>query len=320
MPISYGTTTSAAASNTIHYIKIPRYDSTYDYQVSVAVKTLGGSAGTSNGYTLSNHSSPELVSAGWTYKGGINGGLFYTTGAPQYAIGMEVVNWTPWYSGTSQDSHDGTGIISIWGANDVDMSLDQSGDTNGEMYAITSAGCFIRGGADYNGKANAVVSQLSGRSFVAKTANNIYLIATAGDTGSAGVQGYTNMRTVVRKVATAAGDSAILEAVVLDGGGSVGLRYGTTNYISSSRSLKNAILVYEKSKTVVPDPGPTPTPDPTPVVADTSSAGIPPTIFAKAPKRKKLYVKQNNTLVEIKQINVKDSELVSIIKDWVEKE
>ena len=299
MPISKGSTTSWAATNPIHYIKIPRYDSAYDYHLTVSVKTLGN-VGSNNGLTLPNHRNQELEWGGWTKKGGINGSLFSATGNPQYSIGMEVVNYNVWYSGESQDAFDGCGIVSISSPNDVNLSLNQSGDTNGEMYAVTSAGCFIRNGADYNGKSQSVVNVRSGRSFVAKTANNIYLIATYGQSQTAtsageGVVGYTNMRAVVREVASAAGDSAILEACVLDGGGSVALQYDGTNFINSTRLLKTAILVYQKPKAaVVPIDPPPPTVDP----------GILPSVPPSSTPQKLPYTKIGSDLKGIGDIRV----------------
>lgn len=299
MPISRGSTTSWAATNTIHYIKIPRYDSAYDYHLTVSVKTLGN-VGSNNGLTLPNHRNVELEWGGWTKKGGINGALFSATGNPQHSIGMEVVNYNVWYSGASQDAFDGCGTVSIWGPNGVDLSLNQSGDSDGQMYAVTSAGCFIRNGADHNGKAQSVVNTRSGRSFVAKTANNIYLIATPGQSQTStsageGVVGYTNMRTVVRQVASAAGDSAILEACVLDGGGSVALQYNDTNYINSTRLLKTAILVYQKPKAaVVPI-------DPPPPTVDT---GVLPSVPPSSTPQRLPYTKIGSDLKGIGDIRV----------------
>lgn len=305
-------------------------DSAIQYKVSLVANNAMVSNVNTTKFLPASAVDQNLANNGWTRRAIINGGFFWQNTSSPYdrteANGTEVAFGNLHEVGFDNQYNS---ILNIGNYDSAasDLFVDTKGSmetyASGMYWQVTGGAGIVWNGTKISNPPPAISSAATttnNRTFIGKKANGTVIMGAVRS-------GYT--RTWLEIQTFLVDTVGMYSGVTLDGGGSTFFAYdtnGTGDFSDKStrwdgRTVKNAIVLYEKStgSTPPPDPDPNPQPGTEPFVG-TTGAGIPPFALAKTPKRRKLYVKQNDVLVEIKQTNVKDSELVSIIKDWVEKE
>ena len=116
--------------------------------------------------------------------------------------------------------------------------------------AVTGLGLILSGKArdDMHGAFNSQWNAISGRTIIGEDKDgNILSYSFAGETGKSGLTGKEAQAKCV--------ELGFVNAIMFDGGGSVFRQYEGTYDISTSRKVKNALLLYRRKK-VVQEPSP----------------------------------------------------------------
>jgi len=179
----------------------------------------------------------------------VNGGLFYTYDNKYYACGIEKVNgqvhqdWD-----TEYDDVCAIGIKSN-GTPVIDTQANIKANLSTYKHAVTGAFGLMKNGSKYLGNYKKLGSytKMSGRTLVgwSSTTNKWVIISFEGETGESGLTGsqcydliqYINSNYSLK----------ITDCLCMDGGGSVGLIVNEVQKITTSRKIKNAIIIYDDS-------------------------------------------------------------------------
>lgn len=235
-------------NNVIHVLKELR-DDKYDYRISVDGNMFGTPYDKT---TMNGFSDKGLVAEGWEEVIATNGSIFYSYEGKTYAEGLEKsrgINNQPLemhavskFNGTMAMGFDYDGNI------DFKLQKDIAKDLFLYYGAVTSAfGLLKDGQVNIAGKElehirNYLFTGKSGRTVWGYNSNsNEYIvISVPGVTGQSGVTG--------SQLIEIAKDQGCTDAVCMDGGGSRWLRYYGQDLVTSSRAVKNAIILYRKLK------------------------------------------------------------------------
>lgn len=217
----------------------------YDYRWSVDGNKYGESYDVT---TQDGFSDPTLEKAGWERVLKVNGSLFYTYDSAHYACGLEKA---------FGDNHQDTSMTAVSDYNDAmaiacleDGSLIFDKQSNiisnyldSAYGAITGLGVLLNGATvDMYTGFDTQWNQISGRTVIGVDKDGNFLsYSFEGTTGSSGLTG--------AQVQTKCLTLGFYNAIMLDGGGSVFREYLRSYDISSSRSVKNALMLYRKRKT-----------------------------------------------------------------------
>lgn len=229
-------------------IKINR-DDAYDYKWSVDGNKYGESYDITS---ASGFGDTDLVNKGWEEVLAVNGGLFYTWENAHYACGLEKSR----------------------GVNNQDVSMTAVSDYNGAMAvacveselwfgkqewiinnkldaaygALTGIGLLLDGKAITYGQSEfaSQYKAISGRTIIGEDKDGNFLsYSIKGETGSSGITGAEAVKI--------AQENGFHNAIMLDGGGSVWRRYFKAYDITTTRKVKNALILYRKKKDSVSD-------------------------------------------------------------------
>ena len=237
-------------------IKIEK-DGNYDYKWSVDGNKYGDQYDIT---TQGGFSDTSLVNDGWEEVLKVNGSLFYEYDSKHYACGLEKSR------GTNNQELEMTAVT------DYNSCMAIAGVDNEIYYAsqeyiiknlLDKAYCAITGlGLIFNGVARDDLhtgfetqwNQVSGRTVIGEDKEgNILSYSFAGETGKPGLTG--------KQVQAKCLDLGFYNAIMLDGGGSVFRRYNGSYDISTTRKVKNALILYRKKKTITNDTQPDDTTD-----------------------------------------------------------
>lgn len=224
-------------------IKITK-DENYDYKWSVDSNKFGTSYDITS---ASGFGDTDLVNQGWEEVLAVNGSLFYNYNGANYTCGLDKSR----------------------GVNNQDVSMTAVSDyntcmaiacINGELYfgtqewvinnkleqaygALTGMGLLLEGKArtDMHKGFESQWNTKSGRTIIGEDKDGNFLsYSIKGTTGKSGITG-----TEAIKVAQ---ENGFYNAIMLDGGGSVWRRYYKAYDITTTRKVKNALLLYRKKK------------------------------------------------------------------------
>ena len=224
-------------------IKITK-DENYDYKWSVDSNKFGTSYDITS---ASGFGDTDLVNQGWEEVLAVNGSLFYNYNGANYTCGLDRSR----------------------GVNNQDVSMTAVSDyntcmaiacINGELYfgtqewvinnkleqaygALTGMGLLLEGKArtDMHKGFESQWNTKSGRTIIGEDKDGNFLsYSVKGTTGKSGITG-----TEAIKVAQ---ENGFYNAIMLDGGGSVWRRYYKAYDITTTRKVKNALLLYRKKK------------------------------------------------------------------------
>lgn len=224
-------------------IKITK-DANYDYKWSIDGNKYGDKYDITS---ASGFGDTDLLNAGWEEVLAVNGGLFYTWESAHYACGLEKSR----------------------GVNNQDVSMSAVSDYNkamaiacidGELWygkqewiinnkldsaygAITGVGLLLDGKATTYGHSefSSQYNTKSGRTIIGEDKDGNFLsYSIKGETGSSGITG--------DEATKIAQDNGFYNAIMLDGGGSVWRRYFKAYDITTTRKVKNALILYRKKK------------------------------------------------------------------------
>lgn len=239
--MSHNYYTTTYLGYTVHVVEA-KATSTQNVQISV----MGLKYDVQNSKkTTINWRDTYLDNDGWTRVAAINGSLFFDEGLYTYANGIQKIGWSVHenddsvYDPVMAIAHgDGPNNLPIINTtSNIRATLDQWIHRG----AITGAFGLLRNGSVDQGNTSLLgsYSSVSGRSIVGKKSDGTIVFASvAGVTGSTGLTGGQTL--------TLAQNLDLSDAIAMDGGGSVGLVYDEEWKVSSSRPVKNAILIYAK--------------------------------------------------------------------------
>lgn len=216
----------------------------YDYVWSVD----GNAYGENYDITTQGGFSDETLKAkGYERVLKVNGSLFYEYDNKHYACGLEKA-----FGVNHQDT-------SMTAVSDYNSCMAVAGKDNDLYFAsqewiinnmLDSAYCAITGlGLVFNGVArddmhkgfDSQWNQVSGRTIIGEDMNgNILSYSFAGETGKSGLTG--------KQAQAKALELGFVNAIMFDGGGSVFREVNGTYDISTSRKVKNALMLYRKKK------------------------------------------------------------------------
>lgn len=228
-------------------IKIEK-DTNYEYKWSVDGNKYGDKYDVT---TQGGFGDLDLENQGWERVLKTNGGLFYTWDNKHYACGLEKSR----------------------GVNNQELEMSAVTDYNtcmaiacvgGELYfasqewiiknkleeaygAITGLGLILGGVArdDLHKGFESQWNAVSGRTIIGEDKNgNILSYSFAGETGKNGLTGKQAQQKCL--------ELGFYNAIMLDGGGSVFREYQGKYDISTSRKVKNALILYRKKKVQEP--------------------------------------------------------------------
>ncbi len=228
-------------SNGLYKVQL---DSKYDYLWSVDGNKYGDKYDIT---VMGGFGDLELKNKGWEEVVAVNGSLFYTYDGQHFACGLEKSRGV-----NNQD----VGMSAVSTYNDAMaigcmydgqlMFAKQSYIINhlDEYYgAITGIGIMLNGKAvtyghtEFKSQYNAI----SGRTIIGEDADGNFLsYSLAGETGSTGLYG-KDLYSLCKSL-------GFVNAICLDGGGSVWRRINGKNDIVTSRKVKNALILYKKLK------------------------------------------------------------------------
>ena len=224
-------------------IKIEK-DSNYDYKWSVDGNKYGDQYDIT---TQGGFSDTSLVNDGWEEVLKVNGSLFYEYDSKHYACGLEKSR------GTNNQELEMTAVT------DYNTCMAIAGVDNEIYYAsqeyviknlLDKAYCAITGlGLIFNGVARDDMhkgfetqwNQVSGRTVIGETKDgDILSYSFAGTTGTSGLTG--------KQVQAKCLELGFYNAIMLDGGGSVFREHNGSYDISTTRKVKNALILYRRKK------------------------------------------------------------------------
>ena len=225
-------------------------DSNYDYKWSVDGNKYGD---TYDVTTQGGFDDTDLTKNGWERVLKVNGSLFYEYENKHYACGLEKSR------GTNNQELEMTAVT------DYNSCMAVAGVDNELYFAsqewiiknkLDSAYCAITGlGLIFNGVARDDLhkgfetqwNQVSGRTVIGETKDgDILSYSFAGTTGTSGLTG--------KQVQAKCLELGFYNAIMFDGGGSVFREHNGTYDISTSRKVKNALILYRKKKEATSEP------------------------------------------------------------------
>lgn len=224
-------------------IKITK-DENYHYKWSVDSNKYGTSYDITS---ASGFGDTDLVNQGWEEVLAVNGSLFYNYNGANYTCGLDKSRGV-----NNQD-------VSMTAVSDYSTCMSIACVDN-ELYfasqewiiknkldsaygAITGLGLLLDGKAktDMHKGFETQWNQVSGRTIIGEDKDgNILSYSIKGTTGKSGITG-----TEAIKVAQ---ENGFYNAIMLDGGGSVWRRYFGAYDITTTRKVKNALILYRKKK------------------------------------------------------------------------
>ncbi len=227
-------------SNLIKIIK----DENYDYKWSVDGNKYGDKYDIT---TQGGFGDTKLEEEGWECVLKVNASLFYTWDNKHYACGLEKSRGV---------NNQELGMTAVTDYNKC-MAVACVGD---ELYfgsqewiinnkleecygAVTGLGLILSGKArdDMHGAFNSQWNARSGRTIIGEDKDgNILSYSFAGETGKSGLTG--------KEVQAKCVELGFVNAIMFDGGGSVFRQYAGKYDISTTRKVKNALLLYRRKK------------------------------------------------------------------------
>lgn len=228
-------------------IKIEK-DPNYDYKWSVDGNKYGDK------YDITNQGGfgdTKLEEEGWELVLKTNASLFYTYENKHYACGLEKSR------GVNNQELEMTAVtdynkcMAIACVGDELYFGSQEWIINNKLEecygAVTGLGLILSGKArdDMHGAFNSQWNARSGRTIIGEDKDgNILSYSFAGETGKSGLTG--------KEVQAKCVELGFVNAIMFDGGGSVFRQYEGKYDISTTRKVKNALLLYRKKKTQEP--------------------------------------------------------------------
>lgn len=224
-------------------IKIIKSD-LYDYRWSVDGNKYGESYDIT---TQDGFSDPTLEKEGWERVLKVNGSLFYTYDSAHYARGLEKAFGSNHQDASMTAVSDYNDAMAIACLEDGQFIFDKQSNIianylDSAYGAITGLGVLLQGkSVDMHTGFDTQWDQISGRTVIGVDSDGNYLsYSFAGTTGSGGLTG--------EQVQSKCIELGFYNAIMLDGGGSVFREYFRSYDISSTRSVKNALMLYRKRK------------------------------------------------------------------------
>lgn len=224
-------------------IKIVK-DDNYDYKWSVDGNKYGENYDIT---VMGGFADNDLKAQGYEQVLKVNGSLFYTYENKSYACGLEK---------TFGDNHQDSAMSCVSTYDNAMAIAGVGGDLwyasqkwiinnklNEAYCAITGLGLVLGGKAkDMHAGFNTQWNQISGRTIIGEDKDgNILSYSIAGTTGKSGLTG--------KQAQAKALELGFYNAIMLDGGGSVFRVYNGVTDISTTRKVKNALMLYRKKKT-----------------------------------------------------------------------
>ena len=228
-------------------IKIEK-DPNYDYKWSVDGNKYGDKYDitTQNGF-----GDTKLEEEGWELVLKTNASLFYTWEDKHYACGLEKsrgVNNQEVEMTAVTDYNKCMAIACVGGELFFGSQEWIINNKLEECYgAVTGLGLILSGKTrdDMHGAFNSQWNAISGRTIIGEDKDgNILSYSFAGETGKSGLTG--------KGVQAKCVELGFVNAIMFDGGGSVFRQYEGKYDISTTRKVKNALLLYRKKKTQEP--------------------------------------------------------------------
>lgn len=230
-------------------IKIEK-DSNYEYKWSVDGNKYGDQYDIT---TQGGFDDTNLSQNGWERVLKVNGSLFYTYENKHYACGLEKSRGT---NNQELEMSCVTDYNSCMAVACVDNELYFASQEyiiknllEKAYGAITGLGLIFNGYArdDMHKGFESQWNQVSGRTVIGEDKDgNIMSYSFAGVTGTSGLTGKQTQAKCL--------ELGFYNAIMFDGGGSVFREYNGSYDISTSRKVKNALILYRKKKEVTPTP------------------------------------------------------------------
>ncbi|NLK47174.1 MAG: phosphodiester glycosidase family protein, partial [Treponema sp.] len=243
-------------NDVIHIVRVPR-DPEYDYLISID----GNKFGTPYDSTImKGFSDKNLVKEGWEEVIATNGSIFYYYDKSCYAEGLEKsrgVNNQPFDMHAVSKFKDTMALGCKWNGDlDIDYQRNIQANINNYYGAITGAFGLLKNGykntagAELENIRNGLYSGLSGRTvwgYDSKT-DTYMVISHPGVTGKSGIRGDALVELCKKEGMT--------DAICLDGGGSRWLRFEGKELATTTRKVKNAVILYRRKKkgTILDEP------------------------------------------------------------------
>lgn len=230
-------------------IKITK-DENYYYKWSVDGNKYG------NSYDITSaggFGDTDLVSQGWEEVLAVNGGLFYTWENAHYACGLEKsrgVNNQELDMSCVTDYNNCMSIACV--GNELYFASQEwiiKNKLDAAYGAITGLGLLLEGKAKpgMHDKFTSQWNTKSGRTIIGEDKDGNFLsYSIKGTTGQSGITGDEAVKI--------AQENGFYNAIMLDGGGSVWRRYFKAYDITTTRKVKNALILYRKKKDGVVTP------------------------------------------------------------------
>ena len=228
-------------------IKIEK-DPNYDYKWSVDGNRYGDKYDIT---TQGGFGDLNLENEGWECVLKTNASLFYTWEDKHYACGLEKSR------GVNNQELEMTAVtdynkcMAIACVGDELYFGSQEWIINNKLEecygAVTGLGLILSGKArdDMHGAFNSQWNAISGRTIIGEDKDgNILSYSFAGETGKSGLTG--------KEVQAKCVELGFVNAIMFDGGGSVFRQYEGNYDISTTRKVKNALLLYRKKKAQEP--------------------------------------------------------------------
>ena len=230
-------------------IKIEK-DTNYEYKWSVDGNKYGDKYDITTEYGFGD---TKLEEEGWERILKTNGGLFYTWDNKHYACGLEKSRGVNNQELEMSCVTDYNTCMAIACVNDELYFASQKWIINNKLEeaygAITGLGLILGGVArdDLHKGFESQWNAVSGRTIIGEDKNgNILSYSFAGETGKSGLTGKQAQEKCL--------ELGFYNAIMLDGGGSVFREYQGKYDISTSRKVKNALLLYRKKKDTTTQP------------------------------------------------------------------
>lgn len=251
--------TEPSSNGLIKFVKDPAYD----YRWSLDGNKYGDKYDITS---MNGFSDAKLVEEGWEEILAVNGSLFYTYDNMHYALGVEKsrgVNNQELDMSAVTDCNEVmaigmgyTGSLIFAKTRDICGNLSQFyGAVTGE-FGIMLEGKKTEWGKDYFATQ---YNDISGRTVIGEDKDgNPMSFSVAGITGKTGYRG--------KELYDICKEMGFYNAICFDGGGSVFRRVFGKVDISTTRKVKNCVLLYRKKKAVTEEP-----PVVTPVEPDTEA-------------------------------------------------
>lgn len=228
-------------------IKIEK-DPNYDYKWSVDGNKYGDKYDIT---TQGGFGDLNLENEGWECVLKTNASLFYTWEDKHYACGLEKSRGVNNQELKMTAVTDYNKCMAIACVGDELYFGSQEWIINNKLEecygAVTGLGLILSGKArdDMHGAFNSQWNAISGRTIIGEDKDgNILSYSFAGETGKSGLTGKDAQAKCV--------ELGFVNAIMFDGGGSVFRQYEGNYDISTTRKVKNALLLYRKKKTQEP--------------------------------------------------------------------